>query len=156
MAKKKASKKAAGLKYPKKKAASATRTKLKAGAGKKAPRSQVLPGMERVRNTRLDGYCEDARDGLQSIEDGTSAVNDAKQGAMKELQKIGRSSYVHSGVRFTHTPGVDKVSVKRIKETEFTGASPASPEKPAAEGDGLGDGDEGEGGFSGESAGDIQ
>ncbi len=118
----------------KKKAPKATRRALftggRRGGGKGAaravrsgPRSQTLPGMEQVRDKVLDGYCEDAGEGLEQIEQGTASVTDAKSAALRRLREKGMSSYLHGGVRFTYTPGVDKVTVKRIKEKEATGAT---------------------------------
>lgn len=86
----------------------------------KGPRAQTLPGMQKMRDTQLDGYCEDAGEGLDQIASGTAAVLDARQAAMRRLISRGLSSYVHAGVRFTYSPGIDKVSVKRVKEKDVT------------------------------------
>lgn len=122
MAKKKKAAKPAARTKLKKTASKGTRKALAAKQPTRTPRSQVLPGMQKVRSAILDQCCEDANDGLQQIEDGTSAVTDARSAALSEMRRRKMSSYVHAGVRFTLNPGVDKVGVKRIKEKEATAA----------------------------------
>lgn len=152
MAKTTKKKPAAGPKYPKKPTGRGLRSSAQrtAAAGtrqaapkKKGPRSQVLPGMERVRDAKLDRFCEDAGDGLVAIGAGTSAVDDAKRAALQRMRDRGMSSYVHAGVRFTLKPGVDAISVKREKDKSATAAAFSGPsqnaETPEAERGGIGD-----------------
>lgn len=122
--KKKAAKKAArysGKRAPATKWSGAD-ARRQATTAPKGPRAQALPGMSKIRDAKLDGYCEDAGEGLDKINAGTAAVNDAKNVALKRMRDKGMSSYVHAGVRFTRNEGVDSISVKRMKEKEATGS----------------------------------
>lgn len=102
----------------------------------KGPRSQALPGMSKVRDSKIDGFCEDAGEGLDQINAGTAAVNDAKTAALQRMRAKGMSSYVHAGVRFTRNEGVDSISVKRMKEKDATGSVFSQPSDAAGGVDG--------------------
>lgn len=105
----------------------------------KGPRSQALPGMSKVRDSRLDGFCEDAGEGLDQINAGTAAVTDAKQAALQRMRSRKMSSYVHAGVRFTLNEGVDSISVKRLKEKTASGSVSAETSDAGTENDQVGD-----------------
>lgn len=119
-----AKKKAGG----KKKAAAPKRSKGKVTASKSSSReakprkqrqsvrSQALPGMERVRNTRLDNLCE-------AIGDERESVNKAKQeeqsligAALNEMQRSGITVYRHSKIELARVPGAEKLRVRLTKE----------------------------------------
>lgn len=99
----------------------------------KGPRSQALPGMSKVRDAKIDGFCEDAGEGLDQINAGTAAVNDAKTAALQRMRAKGMSSYVHAGVRFTRNEGVDSISVKRMKEKAASGSVFTQPSDAGAD-----------------------
>lgn len=122
MAKKKAKKKTAGPKYPKKRAMKATAAAPNARVRKPGPRSQALPGMAQARNVRLDNFCE-------AIAEDRATMNAAKaselgnvQGALREMQRPsdkypdGRTVYKHGGVELARVPGADKLRVRLTKE----------------------------------------
>lgn len=125
-----------GARYNLKRGASAGTKKALAARG---PRAQALPGMSKVRDSRLDGFCEDAGEGLDQINAGTAAVADAKQAALQRMRDRKMSSYVHAGVRFTLNEGVDSISVKRLKEKSASGSVSTSTADAGTENDQVGD-----------------
>lgn len=138
MAKKKPAKKKApaGPKFPKKKgkptfsgasrrSKEAARINQRQASRPKGPRSQSLPGMAQVRDTRLDQICEDIGEGLDKINEGNDAVADGKAAAAQRLHSRKLSGYRHAGVRLSLVPGAEKVSVKREKDREVTIAEAA-------------------------------
>lgn len=90
--------------------------------------------MEQVRHATLDRYAEDAGEGLDQINEGTASVNDAKSAALRYMRDHSVTAYVAAGVRFTYSPGVEKVGCKRVKEKGDNKAEPDDLE--------VGDGDE--------------
>ncbi len=81
--------------------------------------------MEQVRHAKLDGYGEDAGEGLDKINEGTEQVNDARTAALAYMRQNGVTQYVAAGVRFVYSPGVEKVSVKRVKPKGENTAEPS-------------------------------
>lgn len=80
--------------------------------------------MEQVRHAKLDRYAEDAGEGLDQINTGTAAVNDAKAAAGKYMREHNVAAYSAAGVRFTYSSGVEKVGCKRVKEKGNNVAEP--------------------------------
>ncbi len=117
MAKKKAPKKKTRFDAKRKGAGSSRRwKKTTTPARRPGPRSQALPGLEQGRHQKLDTYGETAGEGLDMINAGREQVNDSRNAAQDYMEKHGVTSYVAAGVRFTYTPGVGSVTVKRVKE----------------------------------------
>lgn len=125
---------------------------MKAGATRKGPRSQPLPGMERVRNKKLDHLCEDIAEARSSINAQHGVEKGALQGAQRVMHDNKISVYKHGGVELALIPGTEKVRARLVKEdgdaevgggrtsAENTGGEEPEPE-PAGEG---GDDDAGE------------
>jgi hypothetical protein len=79
-------------------------------------RSQPLPGMDQVRNGRLDGLCE-------GIAEQRRVMNQARQdeqaditAALPEMQRKGITAYKHGGVELVRVPGAEKLRVRLTKE----------------------------------------
>lgn len=53
-------------------------------------------------------------------------VRDAKNAALGYMRDRGVHAYVAGGVRFTFTPGVDKVGCKRVKDAGDNRVTPPS------------------------------
>jgi hypothetical protein len=105
------------LKFPKKKTAGSRKAVWKGAAvRRKGPRSQVLPGMQQVRDQKLDELCEAVGENLTSINQASAAKQDNLLAALKRLQARGLPGYLHAGVRLTRVPGSDKVSVRLVKQ----------------------------------------
>ncbi len=104
-------KKKATAKKGKKKGSHATGTKKRKG-----PRSQSLPGMERIRSQKLDACCEaigDIRDKANSLR---SEEKDELQMALREMTTKGIQAYRHAGVELVRVPGEEKLRVRKSKE----------------------------------------
>lgn len=107
MAKKKAAKKKAS---PKK---SAPKRKPAKKAG---PRSQPLPGMEHVRNRKLDNICEAIGEERERMNQAKVEEKGLIQGALQEMRQANVSVYRHSGVELARVPGAEKLRVRLTKE----------------------------------------
>jgi hypothetical protein len=80
------------------------------------PRSQPLPGLEQVRNGKLDNLCE-------AIADVRGTMNTAKQeeigfvrAALQAMVAKGVTVYKHGGVELARVPGAEKLRVRLVKE----------------------------------------
>lgn len=89
---------------------------------KAAPRSQVLPGMEQVRDRTLDQCCEDigaARDTMNAAKlDEKAAIQRAIKRMLLSPTKT--RAYRHGGVELALVEGVDKLRVRLTKEADDT------------------------------------
>lgn len=138
MAAKKKTKKAAP-----KKAAKVVKMKPKAKAVKKKtarPRSQVLPGMEQVRNTRMIRILESMYELRTEAARNQAEQDDLIQQGTDEMIREKRSSYRHAKMEFlVSTPGV-KARVRMLKEavTEVPAADPPADDAGVTE-DEVGD-----------------
>lgn len=107
-------------------------------------RSQVLPGMEQVRDVKLDNLCE-------AIGQVRATANEAKQeeagliaSTLQRMVAKDVSVYRHAGVELARVPGAEKLRVRLTKETgDATG-----DDLEVGEGDG-GDKDAGGGAYVG-------
>ena len=84
---------------------------------KRGARSQALPGMDQVRDQRLDNLCA-------AIPEPRRVMNRARveeQGdvaaALQHMVKKGTSVYKHGGVELARVPGAEKLRVRLTKET---------------------------------------
>ena len=115
-----AKKKAKAKKAAPKKAAKVVKMKPKAKAAKKKtarPRSQILPGMEQVRNKTLDRVCEGISEVRADINRLRSEEQDLQRQAVKAMQAGSVTAYRFSGVELVLVPGDVKLRVRTMKET---------------------------------------
>jgi hypothetical protein len=82
----------------------------------RSARSQTLPGLEQVRNGKLDNLCE-------SIAEVRGTMNEAKQeevgfvrAALQAMVAKGVTVYKHGGVELARVPGAEKLRVRLVKE----------------------------------------
>lgn len=117
MSKKKAAKKAAPKKKPTAVHAKPKSKAVKAIKKNAAPRSQVLPGMEQVRNAKLDGICEEISEGRETSNTLATAEKTLKKQAAREMEAKGIPAYRQAGVEIKFAPGEPTLSVRLIKES---------------------------------------
>jgi hypothetical protein len=79
------------------------------------PRSQTLPGLDQVRNGKLDNLCE-------GIADVRATMNEAKQeekgliaAALQTMVAKGVTVYKHGGVELARVPGAETLRVRLVK-----------------------------------------
>lgn len=135
MAKKKTAKKAQLALVPKKKAAKkvngAARTR------KASPRSQVLPGMEQVRNRVLDRICEGIGEERDTQAESQRQEASLQQQAVKTMEQNNVTAYRHAGIELALVPGGTKLRIRKLKdktEQSSTGGGAAAPEEAGDEG----------------------
>jgi hypothetical protein len=95
----------------------------------KTPRSQVLPGMEQVRNRNLDRLCEsigEAREQLGVLR-GEEKTDIGR--ALREMHDKDVVVYRHAGVELVRIPGEETIRVRTTKEK----ASDVTPSEGADE-----------------------
>ncbi len=80
-------------------------------------RSQPLPGFEQVRNVILDRVCEELGEILKSDAENRADEAAEKQTALREMASKGVREYAHGKVKLRWSVGVDKLSVKLLKDT---------------------------------------
>lgn len=114
MAKKKGTKKAAKKAAPKKAAPKAKAAK-KARPRTTSPRSQVLPGMEQVRNKALDRVCEGISDVRGDLNRLRGEEQDLQRQAVKAMQADKVTAYRSAGVELVLVPGDVKLRVRTLK-----------------------------------------
>lgn len=103
----------------------------------KAPRSQVLPGMEQVRNRNLDRLCESIGEARESLNVLRAEEKTDLGRALREMHENDVIVYRHAGVELVRIPGEEKIRVRTTKEkaSEVTPAPEASDEAPDAGGE---------------------
>lgn len=85
-------------------------------AKKPGPRSQVLPGMEQVRDAMLDKICEQFGEEIDSKNAAIRESESLKVSALTRMQALGINVFVHAGTEFARVPGVgEKLRARRIK-----------------------------------------
>ena len=102
----------------------------------KGPRSQALPGMEQVRNERLDGLCESIGDERERTNAAKTEEIGLKQSALQVMQRGDIHIYRHAGVELARVPGADKLRVRlRNEEGEaaVSGGETTEGDEPLAE-----------------------
>lgn len=134
MAKKKTKKPA-----PKKKPAKAIKHTPKKAAKKvmrsASPRSQVLPGMEQVRNRSLDRICEGISDTRADKNRLIAEEKDLMNQAVTVMQKDTVSVYRYHGVELLLVPGDVHLRVRTVKEKANADAAPAKPDEASVTAD---------------------
>lgn len=101
------------------------------GSGQRAPRSQVLPGLEQVRDTTLESCCEYIGAAREVMNAARGDEQAAIQRAIKRMLKSPQQpkKYLFAGVELALVEGVDKLRVRLRKDAEDT----ASVEGPSEE-----------------------
>lgn len=128
MAKKKAGKKAGKKKVVTKK----TPPKRQ----RKGPRSQALPGMEQVRNAKLDAFCESIGDGRDSMNAIRGEEKATKSSALREMHDKGVEVYRHAGIDLVRVPGEEELLVRKSKaEASESGSADDAPASDPADPD---------------------
>jgi hypothetical protein len=121
---------AKGAKPPKAKKASKPRAK--------GPRSQALPGMGQVRNSKLDNICE----GIAEERAASNAANQEEKQltstALQVMQASKVTAYRHAGVELSRVPGAEKLRVRLTKETGDAEVTEGKTTVAGAEDDGPG------------------
>ncbi len=121
MAKKKAAKKKTRF-DAKRKGAGKLKAVKKTAARKPGPRSVPLPGMERVRNVRLDQICEAIGEERERMNAAKTEERGLITGALQEMQRANLSVFRHGGVELSRVPGAEKLRVRLTKEEGDAGA----------------------------------
>lgn len=119
MAKKKAATKAASKKKP---APKAKASKPKPRPRTSSPRSQVLPGMEQVRNRSLDRICEGISDVRNDKNRLIAEEKDLMNQAVQVMTKDAMTVYRFSGVELVLVPGDVHLRVRTLKVKANTDA----------------------------------
>lgn len=124
-------KKAAKKKAPPKKAAKVVKMKPKAKqAATKvikrtvSPRSQVLPGMEQVRNRSLDRICEHISDVRGDLNRLRGEDKDLQGQAVRVMSGDKVTAYRHAGVELVLVPGDAHLRVRTLKVQANTDVAP--------------------------------
>lgn len=106
------------------KTAKKTTTKVVKPVFKTPPPAKAvpLPGMEHVRYTDLDAYCESIGEARARKNDAVADEKGYIQGAMQSMQKHNCTAYKHAGVELLLVPGDAKLRVRLLKNDEGEGA----------------------------------
>lgn len=118
---KKAVKSARGIARPRR---SVTPKGKAAKKTQRGPRSQVLPGMEQVRNRALDRICESIADERAQKNQLIQDEKDYQREAVKVMQRDKVTAYRFAGVEMVLVPGDVKLRVRTIKAQNADGAEP--------------------------------
>ncbi len=133
-----AQKKKAAKKSKPVKAKAAPKKATKAAKAKRAssPRSQVLPGMEQVRNRVLDRICEEISDVRDILNGARKDDKDLQNQAVSVMSESKTTVYRHAGVELALIPGDVHVRVRTLKVTA-NADGPAEGQDPSAIGNAL-------------------
>lgn len=107
MAKKKA---AARREHPKRKATKPGK------APRRTARAVLLPGMEQVRNARLDHLCADIGDARDQMNISRTLEKEAVAGALDVMHRGNLSIYKAAGVELARVPGSERLRVRLVKD----------------------------------------
>lgn len=106
--------------YPKKRATNGSgrlvKNAKKPEAKKPAARSRTLPGMEQVRDQRLDNLCESMADHRRAMNAARTEEQSDITSALQHMVKKGVSVYKHGGIELARVPGAEKLRVRLVKE----------------------------------------
>lgn len=125
MAKKKAATRRVAPKRAAKPRAKAAKPKTRRA---RQPRAQALPGMEQVRNARLDRLCESIGDARDSINNLRTEEGADQQAALREMHDKSIETYRHAGILLVRVPGEEKILVKKSRTEVATDSSTPAPE----------------------------
>ena len=103
-------------------------------AKKRAPRSQVLPGMEQVRSQKLDNVSEAISECRSKKNAAVLEEKGLVTAALQAMVQRGIAVYRHGGVELSRIPGAEKLRV-RITAEEGDADAEDLEQSPAAEGE---------------------
>lgn len=83
---------------------------------KRSARSQPLPGMEGVRNGKLDNLCEGIAEQRRVMNAAHLETQTDITAALQEMQRKKISVYKHGGIELARVPGAEKLRVRLTKE----------------------------------------
>ncbi len=84
---------------------------------KPGARSQVLPGLEQVRDRRLDNLCESMAEHRRAMNTARVEEHSDIAAALQHMVKKGVSVYKHGGIELARVPGAERLRVRLTKET---------------------------------------
>jgi hypothetical protein len=96
------------------------------------PRAQALPGLEQVRNIKLDRLCESIGDGREVINKQRTEEKADLRNALREMHDRNVTVYRHAGVELVRIPGEEKLRVRTSKE-DATDITPETPSDVVAD-----------------------
>ena len=102
-----------GKSKPNGRAADSGRSKKSKGT---KPRSQPLPGMDRVRSGKLDNICEGIGDERETMNKARTEEKNLILSALKVMQEKNISVYKHAKIELARVPGAEKLRVRMVKE----------------------------------------
>lgn len=80
------------------------------------PRSQMLPGMEHVRDQTLDRLCESVGEGRDAMAQLRENEAGDLQAALTRMRARNLHTYQHAGVEMARVPGEEKLRVRATKD----------------------------------------
>ncbi len=105
---------------------------------KKGARSQPLPGMEQVRNVKLDNVCESIAEERETMNAAKTKEKQLTATALQVMQ-IGKVTvYKHAGVELIRVPGADKLRIRLVEDSgdaAVTDGTTTDSASQAADGD---------------------
>jgi hypothetical protein len=119
MSKKKGTKKKGGKRYGKPRVwkGEDARKAKPATARKRGPRSRPLPGLEQVRDQKLDNICEELAEVRERMNEDKKEDTSLMAAALKRMQDRGVQAYRHNGIELARVPGVaEKVRVRLVAD----------------------------------------
>jgi len=84
---------------------------------KPGPRSLALPGMEQVRNVKLDNVCESIAEEREEANAARVKEKQLTAAALKVMQERNVTVYKHAGVELIRVPGADKLRLRLVSDT---------------------------------------
>lgn len=94
---------------------------------RRQPRSQLLPGMEQVRDRVLDELCESLGDCRDTMNASKVEEKGLIQSALKRMQVKERQVYKHARIALSREPGAERLRVRVVKEQGDADESDLSP-----------------------------
>jgi len=79
-------------------------------------RSEPLPGMEQLRNKRLDNLCESIAEHRERMNAARVEEQSDIVAALQEMQKKNIHTFKHNGVELARVPGAEKLRVRMTKD----------------------------------------
>lgn len=99
----------------------------------KGARSQALPGLEQVRDVKLDNLCEGIADTRTQMNAATAEESGLKSAALQRMQARNITVYKHGGVELVRVPGSEKLRVKLTDDEGDASVSAGTTQSDNAE-----------------------
>lgn len=99
-------------------------------------RSQVLPGLERIRSRKLDNLCEGIAECREQKNIAVKEETSLDLSALQVMVKEGIHVYRHRGVELARIPGAEKLRVRITKEEGDAGEQDLHVPEDVEAGDG--------------------